>query len=108
MRLKCLIVAVWLLRGWTVGQTSDGIQFHSVTQVYDRNVRAIERALTHVAELMPEEKYAFVPSAGEFRGVRRFGQMVKHVAVDNYMNGAALLSEKVPVEIGVRENGPDA
>jgi hypothetical protein len=34
--------------------------------------------------------------------------MVKHVAVDNYMNGAALLEEEVPIEIGVHENGPDS
>jgi hypothetical protein len=107
MRLKWLIFGIWFLRGWAVGQTSDGIQFQSVTQVYDRNVRAIERAVTHVAELMPADKFAFVPTTGEFKGVRSFGQMVKHVAVDNYMNGAAILGEKVPVEIGFHENGPD-
>ena len=108
MNSKWLIVVICLLGGLAVGQTSDAIQVQSVTQIYDRNVRAIERSLTHVAELMPEEKFAFVPGSGEFKGVRSFGQMVKHVAVDNYMNGAALLGEKVPIEIGIRENGPDA
>jgi hypothetical protein len=74
----------------------------------DKNVRAIERALTIMADKMPEDKYAFVPSNGEFKGARSFAQMVKHVAVDNYMNGAALLEEEVPIEIGVHENGPDS
>ncbi len=51
-----------------------------------------------MADKMPEDKFEFVPSNGEFKGVRSFAQMVKHVAVDNYMNGAALLGEKVPIE----------
>ena len=33
-----------------------------------------------VAEAMPENKYAFVPSGGNFDGVRSFGEQVKHVA----------------------------
>ena len=33
-----------------------------------------------VAEAMPESKYDFVPSAGEFKGVRSFAEQVKHVA----------------------------
>ena len=37
-----------------------------------------------------------------------FAQLVKHIAVDNYMTGAALLGEKVPIEVGVHETGSDA
>jgi len=33
-----------------------------------------------VAEAMPEEKYSFVPTAGNFDGVRSFAEQVKHVA----------------------------
>ena len=33
-----------------------------------------------VAEAMPENKYAFVPTGGKFDGVRSFGEQVKHVA----------------------------
>jgi uncharacterized damage-inducible protein DinB len=33
-----------------------------------------------VAEAMPENKYAFVPTGGNFDGVRSFGEHVKHVA----------------------------
>jgi hypothetical protein len=60
------------------------------------------------AEAMPEEKYAFAPTSGEFRGVRTFAQMAKHVAVVNFMNAAALLEEKTPVEVGENENGADS
>ncbi len=33
-----------------------------------------------VAEAMPENKYAFVPTVGNFDGARSFGEQVKHVA----------------------------
>ena len=33
-----------------------------------------------VAEAMPENKYAFVPTGGNFDGARSFGEQVKHVA----------------------------
>lgn len=39
-----------------------------------------EGSLLGVAEAMPAEKYDFVPKAGNFDGVRTFGEQVKHVA----------------------------
>ena len=56
---------------------------------------------------MPEDKYSFAPTAGEFKGVRTFAQQVKHIAAVNYMIGASILVEKPPVELG-GENGPDS
>jgi hypothetical protein len=80
----------------------------TVTEVYDRDVSAKESMLMSVAEAMPEDKYDFAPVNGEFKGVRTFGQMIRHVAIDNYVDGAALLQEKIPVDPGVHENGPDS
>ncbi|MFY9980696.1 MAG: DinB family protein, partial [Candidatus Sulfotelmatobacter sp.] len=57
------------------------------------------------AEAMPEDKYAFAPTNGEFKGVRTFAQQIKHVAAVNYELGAAILEEKPPVDIG-DESGP--
>jgi hypothetical protein len=57
---------------------------------------------------MPEDKYTFAPVNGEFTGVRSFAQLVKHVAVDNYVDAAALLKEKPPIDPGLHENGPDS
>src|SRR5258708_35335590 len=54
---------------------------------------------------MPEDKYGFAPTNGEFKGVRDFGQQIKHVAAVNYELGAALLEEKHPVDVG-DEAGP--
>ena len=61
---------------------------------------------TGAADAMPEDKYSFAPTSGEFKGVRTFAQQVKHVAAVNYVFGAAILGEKPPVEGG--ENGPDS
>lgn len=37
-----------------------------------------------IAEAMPENKYAFVPTQGEFKGARSFAEQVKHVACANF------------------------
>lgn len=77
----------------------------TVTQVLDRTVSNLERDFVPAAEAMPEDKYGFAPTNGEFKGVRNFAQEVKHVAAVNYELGAALLEEKPPVDVG-DEAGP--
>ncbi len=79
----------------------------TMTQVLDKSVSGIEGEFVPAAEAMPEEKYSFAPSSGEFKGVRTFAQQAKHVAAVNYMVASAILGEKPPVEAG-GENGPDA
>src|SRR5437870_12466352 len=59
------------------------------------------------ADAMPEDKYSFAPTNGEFKGVRTFAQQVKHVAATNYLVASGILGEKPPVEVG-GENGPDS
>jgi uncharacterized damage-inducible protein DinB len=54
---------------------------------------------------MPEEKFGFAPSNGEFKGVRTYAQQIKHVAAVNFELAAALLEQKPPVDIG-DESGP--
>ena len=56
---------------------------------------------------MPEDKYSFAPTNGEFKGVRTFAEQVKHVAAVNYVFGSAVLGEKAPVDTG-GESGPDS
>ena len=40
----------------------------------------IEDSFLSLAEAMPADKYDFVPTGGNFQGVRSFGEQVKHVA----------------------------
>jgi hypothetical protein len=80
----------------------------SVVEVFDRSVDGPERATLALAEKMPESLYNFVPTQGEFNGVRTFAQLAKHIAVANYQMGAVLLREKTPIEPGPHDNGPDS
>jgi hypothetical protein len=75
-------------------------------EVFDRNLKNLESEFVSAAEAMPEDKYDFAPSSGEFKGVRTFAQEIKHVAAVNYMVSAALLGEKPPIDLK-GENGPD-
>jgi uncharacterized damage-inducible protein DinB len=77
----------------------------TVTQVLNRTVSNLEEEFVPAAEAMPEDKFSFAPTNGEFKGVRTFGQQIKHVAAVNYELGAAILQEKPPVDIG-DESGP--
>jgi hypothetical protein len=53
---------------------------------YGKLLTGMEEEFVSAAEAMPEDKYNFAPPAtlGEFKGVRTFGQQIKHVAEANY------------------------
>jgi len=75
----------------------------TVTEVLDHTVSNLERDLIPAAEAMPEDKFAYAPTDGEFKGVRTFGQQIKHIAAVNYEFAAAILQEKPPVDINDEE-----
>ncbi len=77
----------------------------SVTEVLDHTVSNLEYEFVPAAEAMPEDKFNFAPTNGEFKGVRTFAQQIKHVAAVNYELGAALLEQKSPVDV-CDEEGP--
>jgi uncharacterized damage-inducible protein DinB len=79
----------------------------TVTQVVDRTLSNIESEFVPAAEAMPEDKYSFVPTTGEFKGARTFAQQIKHVAAVNYLIAGAILEEKPPADVG-GESGPDS
>jgi len=93
--------------GVSVAQNAQPAEHRTLAQVLDRNVSGVEKEFVSAADAMPEDKYSFAPTNGEFKGVRTFAQQVKHVAAVNYLVGAAILEEKPPVEMG-SENGPDS
>ena len=72
--------------------------------VLDVQFSQAERDFMAAAEAMPEEKYGFAPTQGEFAGVRTFAQQLKHVAVYNYRSFQAMLGEPITKD---GENGPD-
>lgn len=82
-------------------------EHRTISQVLDRSVANAEREFVGAADALPEDKYAFAPTNGEFKGVRTFAQQIKHVAAVNYMVGAAILEEHPPLDPG-GEDGPDS
>jgi uncharacterized damage-inducible protein DinB len=58
------------------------------------------------ADAMPADKYGFAPTDGEFKGVRTFGQQVKHLAATNHILAAAAMGEQPPADAG-DEAGPE-
>jgi hypothetical protein len=55
---------------------------------------------------MPQERYFFAPTTGEFRDVRSFALQVRHVAFANHLFFGTILGEKPPA--GVGGNGPES
>jgi uncharacterized damage-inducible protein DinB len=110
LHMKKIIMVSWLLVA--VFGCAAAAQGHrpmeeqrSITEVLDHSVMNLEREFTGAAEAMPEDKFSFAPANGEFKGVRTFGEQIKHVAAVNFIFGAAILGEKVPVDVG-DESGP--
>jgi uncharacterized damage-inducible protein DinB len=66
-----------------------------------------EKVIVSAADAMPADKYGFAPADGEFKGVRPFGQMVKHLSATNYILAAAALGEQPQSDAG-DELGPEA
>jgi hypothetical protein len=57
----------------------------TVSQVLDIWISNTETQVVPLADAMPEEKYSFAPTNGEFKGVRTFAEQVKHLAAFNYL-----------------------
>jgi uncharacterized damage-inducible protein DinB len=52
----------------------------SIAESISGTLQFVEGNFIGVAEAMPEDKYSFIPTTGNFEGVRSFGEQVKHVA----------------------------
>jgi uncharacterized damage-inducible protein DinB len=77
----------------------------TIASIMDQHLGIVERQFVSAAEAMPEDKYSFAPTNGEFKGVRTFAEEVKHVASANYQFFSAVLGEKAKDD---GENGPDS
>jgi len=109
LRTSCLVVI--LCAGSVLAQdkpkTETPKEPPSVTTILDRSFSNLEREFVPAVEAMPEGKFTFAPTNGEFKGVRTFRDQAMHVAASNFIIAAAILGEKVPVDLGKGENGPN-
>lgn len=68
---------------------------------------AVEQQVISAAEAMPEDKYGFAPTNGEFKGVRTFAEEVKHVGFANHLFFGPLMGETFDTKnIQAESNGP--
>jgi DinB family protein len=103
-----LALSLPLVSGGTArAQNSKSTSIHTVSQALDFWITNTENLVIPAAEAMPEEKYSFAPTAGEFTGVRTFAQQIKHLAANNYRMAAYMLSQ-TPTLDQESETGPDA
>jgi hypothetical protein len=105
-RFHTICACLLLLSGIALAQAAKP-EPKTVSQVLNGAVTNVESEFVPAADAMPEDKYSFAPTTGEFKGVRTFAQQVKHVAAVNYILAAGILEEKSPVDTG-GENGPDS
>src|ERR1700731_3815125 len=97
-RVIWMFASLFLLAscGLALGQTDKATEHFGAGQVLDVMVANAEREIVPAADAMPESKYSFAPTGGEFKGVRTFAEQVKHLAAANYQLGAHVLGERPP------------
>jgi len=107
---------VWLAAGNLLAQASPPVVNTKNVAALDaqqekRALQALwtiaERQIVAAVDAMPADKFGFAPTDGEFKGVRTFGQMVKHLSATNHILAAAALGEEPPTDAG-DEVGPQA
>ena len=96
---RTLVLALFVLS--SVGrlanaQTTNTAARASVATVVDLWVTKTERLTLPVADALPEDRYGFVPTAGEFAGVRSFGEQLTHLAAANYQLAGRVLHIEPP------------
>lgn len=99
MKQLCALIAIVFAiagTGFAQGQAADRTTGRKNSDQVEFLLQFTERKVLAVAEAMPAEKYGYRPTAGEFKGVRDFREQLKHIAADNYLDGATLLGETSP------------
>jgi len=101
---------VALCVGCTANAQTQSAATPTLTSVLDMNLTVVEFEVVSTAQGMPEDKYSFVPTNGNFKGVRTFAQQVKHIATANNRLAEAITGEAPPTapDEGITSNGPDA
>ena len=79
----------------------------TVASVLNMYYGIVEQEVVSAAEAMPEEKYSFAPTNGEFKGVRTFAEQVKHIGFANHLFFGPLMGENTEAKsIEQNANGP--
>ena len=84
----------------------------TIASAIDREITIVEKEVVEAAEAMPDNKFDFSPeklnvAGSEYKGVRTFGQQLKHIAASNYLIWSPITGEKPPDNVNDGK-GPDS
>ena len=83
----------------------------TIASSIDREISIVEKEVLEAAEAMPEDKFDFSPEklnlpGSDYKGVRTFGEQLKHIAASNYLIWSPITGEKPPDTVNDGK-GPD-
>jgi hypothetical protein len=83
----------------------------TIASAIDREISIVEKEVVGAAEAMPADKFDFSPEklnipGSDYKGVRTFGEQLKHVAASNYLLWSPIMGEKPPDTVNDGK-GPD-
>jgi uncharacterized damage-inducible protein DinB len=83
----------------------------TIASAIDREISLVEKEIVEAAEAMPEDKFDFSPEklnlpGSDYKGVRTFGEQLKHIAASNYLIWSPITGEKPPDNVNDGK-GPD-
>lgn len=83
----------------------------TIASTIDREITIVEKEVVEAAEAMPGDKFDFSPEklnlpGGDYKGVRTFGEQLKHIAASNYLIWSPITGEKPPDTVN-EGKGPD-
>ena len=79
------------LSRFSSGQNAQALS--DTASIFNKHMDWMEQQFVPAAEAMPEDKFFWAPTSGEFRGVRNFAEQLIHVAEVNFALSAAILGE---------------
>ena len=83
----------------------------TIASAIDREISLVEKEVVEAAEAMPEDQFDFSPEklsipGSDYKGVRTFGEQLKHIAASNYLIWSPITGEKPPDNVNDGK-GPD-
>src|SRR5882757_9259099 len=83
----------------------------TIASAIDREISLVDKEVVEAAEAMPEDKFDFSPEklnlpGSDYKGVRTFGEQLKHVAASNYLIWSPITGAKPPDTVNDGK-GPD-
>jgi len=95
-RLLALLAGVLLLGSLNLSAQRRPPEPKTIPDSINLIWKDIEHGFTALAAAMPEDKWSFKPTQGEFKNVRTFAEQVKHVACSNEAWAKQMSGEKPP------------